>query len=262
VSNNVEIHKTAIIHPEAKIGQGTVIGPYAVIDAKANIGENCRIGNFCVVTGNTTIGNNCQLFTGAVLGSVPQYKKFDSSPDVALTIGDNNIFREYVTVNPGTPEGGGKTVIGNNNLLMAYTHVAHDCILGNHCVLANSAALAGHVTMEDMAVVGGLTGIHQYVRLGRLSIVGGCSGVVQDIPPFSMCVGHPAEVVNINLIGLKRAQFSSESIKTIKKAFKILFHSKLNKTHALAKVEEEIPDSPEIEHLIFFLKTSKRGICS
>jgi UDP-N-acetylglucosamine acyltransferase len=261
MDGTTKIHKTAIIHPEAKIGSGTVVGPYAVIDANVSIGENCRIGNFCVVTGKTTIGANCQLFTGAVIGSMPQYKKFSEDENVSLIIGDNNIFREYVTVNPGTVTGGGKTVLGSNNLLMAYTHVAHDCVIGNHCVLANSVSLAGHVTIEDMAVVGGLTGVHQYVRVGRLAIVGGCSGVVQDIPPFSMCVGHPAKVVTINSVGLKRAEIPAETILLLKRAFKILFHSKLNKTNALAKVEQEIPSSREIENLMFFIKTSKRGIC-
>lgn len=260
--DKVQAHKTAIIHPEAKLGAGTIVGPYAVIEGSVTIGENCRIGNFSVITGNTTIGNNCQFYTGAVIGSAPQDKKFNGDENVSLTIGNNNVFREYVTINPGTVNGGGKTIIGNNDYLMAYSHIAHDCVIGNNCVLANSATLAGHVTIEDMAVVGGLTAIHQFVRLGRLSMVGGISRVSQDIPPFSMCVGYKAKVYNINSVGLKRAQIPAENVKHLRQAFKILFHSGLNKTHAIEKVEKEIPLCPEIEHLIFFIKTSKRGICS
>ena len=260
--DGVQIHKTAIIHPEAKIGAGTTVESYAVIDANVTVGENCRIGNFCVITGNTTVGKNCQFYTGAVIGSAPQDKKFNGDAAVSLSIGDDNIFREYVTINTGTLDGGGKTTINNNNLFMAYSHVAHDCVIGNNCVLANSVALAGHVIMEDMAILGGLTAVHQFVRLGRLSIVGGISRVAQDIPPFSMCVGYPAKVYGINSVGLKRAQISAEAIQLLKRAFKILFHSALNKTHAIEKVEKEIPSSPELEHLIFFIKTSKRGVCS
>ena len=145
---------------------------------------------------------------------------------------------------------------------MAYSHVAHDCVIGNNCVMANMASLAGHVTLEDNAVLGGLTGIHQFVRLGRLSIVGGLSRVVQDFPPFSTCVGYPAKVCSLNFIGLKRANFTSETISILKKAFKVLFHSGLTKTHAFEIVEKEIETCPELEHLIFFAKTSKRGLCS
>ncbi len=258
----VAIHKTAMVHPESRLGHGVVVGPYSIIEKNVTIGDNCQIGNFCVIQGNTTIGKDCQFFTGAVIGSTPQDKKFDGNGQVYLFIGDANIFREYVTVNPGTPEGGGKTTIGNDNLLMAYSHVAHDCVIGNHCIMANNATLAGHVTLEDMAVVGGLTAVHQFVRLGRLSIVGGCSKVVQDIPPFSMCDGHPAKVYSLNSVGLKRAKIPSEKIKILRKAFKILFHSGLSKTHALEQIEKEIPSCPEIEHLLFFTKTSKRGLCS
>jgi UDP-N-acetylglucosamine acyltransferase len=260
---DVNIHKTAIIHPEAKLGAGVIVGPYSVIEANVSVGENTKIGNFCVIQGNTTIGKNCQLYTGAVIGSPPQDKKFNGEDgEIYLTIGDNNVFREYVTVNPGTPDGGRKTIIGNNNLFMAYSHVAHDCIIGNNCTMANMAELAGHVILEDSTVVGGLVGIHQFVRLGRLSMVGGCSRVNQDIPPFSLCVGYPAEVVNINAVGLERSKISSDVIRKLRTAFKLLFHSGLNKTHAIEKVEQEIPMCPELEHLIFFIKTSKRGVCS
>ena len=256
-----KIHKTACIHPGASIAAGVEIGPYSVIGDKVTIKENVTIASHCVIEGNTMIGKDCQIFSGAVIGSIPQDKKFDMTQDVALIIGEGNIIREYVTINPGTHKGNGKTVIGNNNLLMAYSHVAHDCILGNHCVMANAGTLAGHVTLEDNAVIGGLTAVHQFVRLGRLSIVGGCSKVVQDIPPFSMCDGHPARVYTLNLVGLKRAQVPLGDVKSLKAAFKILFHSGLTKTNALAKIEKEIEPCPELDHLIFFAKTTKRGLC-
>lgn len=259
---NINIHKTAIISSEAQISSGVSIGPYSIIEAGVKIGDNVRVGSHCVITGQTTIGSGCKIYTGAVVGSDPQDSKHSSDDNVFLNIGKNNIIREYVTFNPGTIEGGGKTVIGDNNLFMAYSHVAHDCIIGNYCVLANAATLAGHVTLEDNAVVGGLSAVHQFVRLGRLSIVGGCSRVIQDVPPFSMSVGHPSKVVRTNLIGLDRAKLSAESQKILKKAFKILFRQGLAKTTAIEKVSNEIKSCPELEHLIFFIKTSKRGIGS
>jgi UDP-N-acetylglucosamine acyltransferase len=260
--DNTKIHNTAVIHPEAKLGDGVIIGPYSVIGPKVMIGENTRLENHCVVEGHTTIGKGCHIFSGAVVGSAPQDKKFKMQDDVSLTIGDNNIIREYVTINPGTIDGGQETIIGNNNLFMAYSHIAHDCRVANNCVMANAGTLAGHVTLEDNAYIGGLSAVHQFVRLGRLSIVGGCSKVVQDVPPFSMCDGHPAEVYNINLIGLRRSGVAPATVRLLKQAYKILFHSGLTKTHAIERIEKELPPSPELEHLIFFVKTTKRGLCS
>lgn len=259
---NISIHKTAVIHPGAQLSSGVAIGPYSVIEGNVSLGDNVRVGSHCVITGQTSIGRNCKIYTGAVIGSAPQDKKYSADDNVFLNIGDNNVIREYVTINPGTAEGGGKTVLGNNNLIMAYAHIAHDCILGNNCVMANAATLGGHVTLEDNAIVGGLSAVHQFVRLGRLSIIGGCSKVVQDVPPFSMCDGHPAEVLNANTVGLKRAQIPTETIQKLRRAFKILFRSGLSRTTALEKIAREIPTCPEIEHLIFFTKTSKRGLCS
>ena len=259
---NIKIHKTAVIQSGAEILPGVVIGPYSVIESSVQLGENTRVGSHCVITGQTTIGKNCKIYTGAVIGSAPQDKKFNADDNVFLNIGDNNIIREYVTINPGTVEGGGKTVLGNNNIIMAYSHIAHDCIVGNKCIMANAATLGGHVTLEDSAMIGGLSAVHQFVRLGRLCIVGGCSKVVQDVPPFSMCDGHPAGVVNINTIGLRRSSFSKDNMRQIKKAFKLMFWSGLSKTNALERVTDELTMTPELEHLIFFAKTTKRGLCS
>lgn len=259
---NINIHKTAVIRPGAKLSPGVMVGPYSIIEDSVTLGDNVRISSHCLITGQTTIGRSCKIYSGAVIGSAPQDKKFSADDNVFLNIGENNIIREYVTVNSGTGDGGGKTVIGDNNLIMAYAHVAHDCILGNNCVMANAATLGGHVTLEDNAVIGGLSAVHQFVRLGRLSIVGGCSKVVQDVPPFSMCDGHPARVVNTNAIGLRRAGVSAETIRDLKKAFRILFRMGLSRVNALAKISNEIETCPEIEHLIFFAKTSKRGLCT
>ncbi len=258
---NINIHKTAIIHPGATISSGVNIGPYSVIEGGVTLGDNVRVGSHCVITGQTTIGRNCKIYTGAVIGSAPQDKKHSADDNVFLNIGENNVIREYVTMNSGTSEGGGKTVVGNDNLIMAYAHVAHDCVIGNNCVMANAATLGGHVTIEDNAVIGGFSAVHQFTRIGRLAIIGGCSKVVQDVPPFSMCDGHPAKVVTINSVGLKRAEVSAESTKSLKKAAKILFRSGLARKHALEKVAAEIEPSAELEHLIFFLKTSERGVC-
>src|SRR3989338_3531765 len=181
---SLKIHKTAIIDSNAKLASSVVVGQYCVIGPNITLEENVSLASHVVLEGNTIIGKGCKIFTGAVLGSPPQDKKFNGEANVFLRIGENNVIREYVTMNPGTPEGGGETVVGSNNLFMAYSHVAHDCVIGNNCVLANNATLAGHVTIEDKAIVGGLVAIHQFVRIGTLSIIGGCSKVVQDIPPY------------------------------------------------------------------------------
>ncbi len=254
----MQIHSSAIVASKAKISPSAIVGPYSIIGDKVNIGANTVIGAHCVIEGNTTIGNSCQIFTGAVIGSRPQDLKFKGE-DVFLEIGSNNIIREYCTLNPGTGEGG-KTTVGDNNLLMAYSHVAHDCRVGNDCVLANNSTLAGHVTIEDKAVIGGLVAIHQFVRVGMLSIIGGCSKVVQDIPPFSTCDGHPARVYGLNLIGLRRKGVSRESIKQIDQAFKLVFNSGLSAKHAVEKVEKELAKTEEIKYLVNFIKSSERGL--
>jgi UDP-N-acetylglucosamine acyltransferase len=244
-----QIHKTAIISDDVTLGDNISVGPYAVIEGPVTVGDNTAIGSHCVVEGYTSIGKGCQLFTGSVIGSRPQDKK-RSEDKVYLTIGDNNIFREYVTVNPGTVEGGGTTSIGNNNLFMACSHAAHDCTIGNDCILANYVGLSGHVTLEDRAVIGGLSGIHQFARIGFMSITGGCSKVNQDVPPYSMVDGNPATLRGLNVIGLKRANVSSETSLALRRAFKILFNSGLARGNAIAQVKEQMNGMPEIKSLI------------
>lgn len=255
----MKIHPTAIVSKKACLGSDIEVGPYSFIGDNVKIGDGTKIGSFCVIEGNTTIGKNCRIFTGAVIGSIPQDLKYKGE-ETFLEIGDNNIIREYCTFNPGTGEGG-RTIVGNHNLFMAYSHVAHDCVVGNHCVIANNGTLAGHVTIEDRAVIGGLVAIHQFVRVGKLSIIGGCSKVVQDIPPFSTCDGHPARVYGLNLVGLKRAGFDSKVINKLSHSFKIIFNSGLSIKNAISQLEQEDNLPSEVVYLINFIKNSSRGVC-
>lgn len=254
------IHKTAIVGDKVKLGKNVAIGPYAVIDGEVTIGDDVTIGAHCVVEGHTTIGHKCQMYTGAVIGSPPQDRKHQKKDKVFLKIGANNIFREYVTVNPGTVEGGSETCIGENNLFMACCHVAHDCRIGNDCVLANYVGLSGHVTIEDRAVIGGLSGVHQYARIGYLSMIGGCSKVNQDVPPYSLVDGNPATLRGLNIVGLKRAVVPSSNQMALRRAFKILFNSGLNRSNAVVQVKEQSKGLTEIHKLLEFIEVSKRGI--
>jgi UDP-N-acetylglucosamine acyltransferase len=254
----MQIDKTAIVSKKARLAEGVTVGPYSVIGDNATIGKKTKIGSHCVVEGYTTIGDSCEIFTGAVIGSRPQDLKYKGEK-VFLEIGNGNIIREYCTFNPGT-EDGGRTAIGNNNLFMAYSHVAHDCIIANNCVIANNGTLAGHVTIEEAAVVGGLVAIHQFVRIGKLSIIGGCSKVVQDIPPFATCDGHPARVYGLNLIGLRRHNIPKSSIDALSKAFRIIFNSGLTLKHALENIARDSMRDPEVSYLVSFIKSSQRGI--
>lgn len=256
---SVEIHPTAIVSHQAVLDEDVKIGPYAVIGENVKIGSATSVGSFAHILNNTQIGKNCKIFSYAVIGSPPQDLKYKGEKSF-LIIGDNNIIREFVTINPGTEENS-KTVIGNNNLIMAYSHIAHNCRVGDSNILANAATLAGYVEIENRVVVGGLVAIHQFCRIGSLAIIGGCSKVVQDVPPFSLCDGHPAKIYNINLVGLKRAGFSKEKIRTIKKAFKILFFENHPFSKAKVIVKKEVDNIEEIEHLLNFIDSSKRGIC-
>ncbi len=255
-----QVHETAVISLDAQIGSNVTIGAYSVIEGPAIIGDNVTIGHHCLVQGATTLGDGCQLFTGAVVGSPPQDKKYNKTDKVYLKIGLNNIFREYVTVNPGTVDGGGITRIGDNNLFMACSHVAHDCQIGNDCVLANYVGLSGHVTIEDKVVIGGLSGVHQFARIGYLSMVGGCSKVNQDVPPYSMVDGNPATLRGLNLIGLRRASLTSDSMLALRRAYKILFNSGLARSNAVSQVKEQMEKYSEVLRVLDFIEISKRGI--
>jgi UDP-N-acetylglucosamine acyltransferase len=254
------IHKTAVIGEKVKLGKDVVIGPYSIIEGDVVLGDGVVIGAHCVVEGNTVLGSRCQVYTGAVIGSPPQDRKYQKKDKVFLNIGTGNVFREYVTVNPGTLEGGGTTRIGDNNLFMACCHVAHDCHIGNDCVLANYVGLSGHVTIEDRAVIGGLSGVHQYTRIGYLSMIGGCSKVNQDVPPFSLVDGNPATLRGLNIVGLKRADVPSENLIALRRVFKTLFNSGLNRSNAVSQVKDEHNGLPEVNRVLEFIQISKRGI--
>lgn len=250
---------TAQIAEGAVLAEGVEVGHYSIIGAQVSVGPGTIIGDHCVLGGHTAIGANNRIFTGAVLGSIPQDLKYKGE-ETELVIGDNNTIREYVTVNLGTAASG-KTVIGSDNLIMAYAHVAHDCVVGNNVVIANVGTLAGHIVIEDKAIIGGLAAVHQFVRIGTLAIVGGCARVNQDIPPYSMCYGQPARVLGLNKVGLERAGMSKEVRSKLKSAFTLLFNSGLTIPHALEKVENEIPAIPEVIYLLNYIKNSQRGVC-
>ena len=254
-----DIHPTACVHPKAKLGKNVCVGAYSVIGEKATIGEGTCIGNSCLIDGNSRIGSRCKIFTGAVIGSIPQDLKYKGE-DTQVIIGDDNVIREYVTVNLGTGDKG-KTQIGNANLLMAYSHVAHDCEVGNNVIIANVGTLAGHVTVEDRVIIGGMTAVHQFVRICKMAIIGGCSKVIKDIPPFMMADGHPARVYGLNSVGLKRAQVSPENVRNLKAALKLIFREGLPVSKALEKIKSQITDDSYVTCLLNFISNSQRGIC-
>jgi len=255
----MNIHKTAIVHKQAKLADDIEVGPYCVIGDEVTIGAGTKIGPHCIINGITKIGKANKFYGASSIGSDPQDLKYKGEKTV-LEMGDNNIVREYVTLNRGT-DASGKTIIGNNNLFMAYSHVAHDCIVGNNCVLANVGTLGGHVELEDNVIIGGMVGVHQFCKIGKLAIIGGCSKPTQDIIPYSKSDGRPLKIFGINSIGLQRAGADKASISALKKAFKILFREGLGVPNALKKIESEVTDCAEIKHLIEFIKKSKRGIC-
>lgn len=255
-----EIHPTAIIHDGAVLDEDVRVGPYAIVGPQARVGAGTSIGAHALVDGNTTLGRDNEIFPYAVVGSRPQDKKFRGE-DVALTIGDNNAIREFVTINPGTGAGGGATTIGSGNLLMAYVHVAHDCHIANHCVFSNSAQLAGHVIVEDRVIVGGMSGIHQFVRLGTGAMVGGGSMVTLDVPPFCLVEGNRASLHALNTIGLRRAGIDDEAMAALKDVFRVLFRQGKGAKAAVAELEARDDLPAEARTLVRFVAASERGVC-
>ena len=253
-----EIHPAAIVHPKAQIGTGCVIGPFCVIGEYVVLGPECRLHSHVVIDGHTTLGTGNEIFPFASLGLKTQDLKWKGGVTRTI-IGDHNTFRESVTVHSATNDGGA-TIVGSHNTILAYAHIAHDVRLGNHIVMSNVATLAGHVTVEDYAVVGGLVAVHQFCRIGKMSIIGGCSKVVQDVPPFMLADGNPAQTRTINKVGLERNGASAEAQAALKQAYKILFREGLTITNALARIEAELPMLPEVQHLVQFARTSERGL--
>jgi len=256
----MKIHPTTLIHPGAKIGAEVEIGPFCTIGEHVSIGAGTRIKSHVSIDGWTEIGEGCAFYPFSSIGEPPQDLKFKGEIS-HLRIGKNNVFREFMTVNRGTEHGGGETVIGDNNFFMAYSHIAHDCRIGHHVVLANAATLAGHITIADHAIIGGITAIHQFVRIGRHAIIGGASAVPKDVPPFCNATGNRATLRGLNTIGLKRHDFPEETVRDLKKAYRILFRSGLLFEEACAQVKEEVADLPEIRELLDFLQGSERGFC-
>ncbi|WP_457564526.1 acyl-ACP--UDP-N-acetylglucosamine O-acyltransferase [Caminibacter sp.] len=242
---------------KGKIGKNCQIGEGAIIDENVVIGDNCIIEPYAVITGYTEIGDNNHIFSHAVVGSIPQDLKYHGEK-TKLIIGNNNKIREFTLINPGTEGGGGVTKIGDNNLLMGYVHIAHDVIIGNNCILANAATLAGHVELEDYVVIGGMTPIHQFVKIGEHAMVGGASAVAQDIPPYCLAEGNRAKLRGLNLTGLRRRFSDRKIIDEIKRAYKELFES----GKPLKEVASELvkSENPYVRHLAEFVLNSKRGI--
>jgi UDP-N-acetylglucosamine acyltransferase len=253
-----QIHPTAIVDPGAKLAADVVIGPYCVISGDVELGAGTVLGSGAVVEGATRIGKNCRIAHHAVVGSLPQDLKYRGARSL-VEIGDCNTIREFVTINRATDEGD-RTVVGNNNLLMAYVHLAHNCAIGNNVILANAVNLAGHVTIEDFASVGGLTPVHQFVRIGKYSFIGGGSRVPKDVPPFVRAAGNPLRVVGLNSIGLMRRGFSPEVRLQLKRLYRLFFRSQLNTSQALARIEAELPATREIREFVEFVRKSERGV--
>ncbi|MBU1205878.1 MAG: acyl-ACP--UDP-N-acetylglucosamine O-acyltransferase [Proteobacteria bacterium] len=256
----LDIHPTAVVHPRAIIAPGVKIGAYSLIGENVRIGKDTVIDSHVILEGWTEVGERCHVFPFVSIGTAPQHMRYRGEP-TRVILGNENIIREFVTIHRATVEGGGITSLGHGNFIMAYSHIAHDCKVGNQVIMANASTLAGHIAIEDFAIVGGLVAIHQFVRVGCYAIIGGASGVPKDIPPYMCAAGNRAKLFGLNSVGLKRHRFPGETLVALKQAYRILFRSHLTLNKAIEKVEAEVPHLPEITHLLNFLKSSKRGVC-
>lgn len=251
------IHPTAVIHPDAQVHSTAEVGPYAIIGRGVTIGAETVIGAHVVIDGDTQIGANNQIFTGAVIGSPPQDLKYDGGLN-AVRIGDGNQIREYVTINQATHQGE-VTQLGDNNMLMAYSHVGHNCVLENHVIIANSVALAGHIHIESYARISGVLGVHQFVRIGRLAMIGGMTRIDRDVPPYMLVEGNPSRVRMVNQVGLERSPLITDAaLKLLKKAFRLLYRSDLTLEQALDAISQ-LPDNEHLAHLQAFIRQSSAG---
>ena len=256
----MNIHQSAIVHPKAELDEDVTVGPFCVIGEHVRIQRGTQLMSHVCIEGHTDIGKRCKIFPYVSIGTAPQHLQYQDEPTKVI-IGDDNIFREYVTVNRATSFGGGVTRLGNHNFLMAYVHVAHDCELGNHIVMANAATLAGHISIGNYAVIGGLVGIHQYVRIGDHAMVGGCSAVPQDVPPFLRAAGgYPVRLFGVNSIGLRRHNFSNERISVLKEAYSLLFRQRHRMSEATKIARSQFELSPDVLQLVTFIESSRRGM--
>ncbi len=256
INNN--IHSTAIVNPKSTLGKDTIIGPYAIIDKDVQIGNNCEIGPHVNIKPNVIIGNNCKVLNSSAIGLDPQDLKYNGE-NTNLIIGNNTTIREFCSINRGTIDSN-ETVIGNNSLLMAYVHVAHDCIVGDNVILANGVQLGGHVIIQNNVTVGGMTPVHQFCQLGEYSFVAGGYRVVQDVPPYILAQGEPLRYYGLNSVGLRRNGFSNEVRELLKKAYSIIYKSDMNLSQAIDKINNNINDSLEVENILNFIKKSNRGL--
>ena len=253
------IHSTAFIDPTAKLADSVEVGAYSIVGANVEIGENTWVGPHVVIQGPTKIGRENKIFQFSSIGEVPQDKKFHGETSY-LEIGDRNTIREFVTINRGTEDGGGTTRIGNDNWLMAYIHIAHDCIVGNHTTFANNASLAGHVVIDDHAILGGFTLVHQFCKIGQHAFCGMGSAISKDVPPYMMVNGSPAQAHGLNSEGIKRKGFSKEAMKALRDAYKIIYRSKLTIEEAKQQLKPLADAHPEVKSMLDFLNESQRGI--
>ena len=256
---SAQIHESAVVSKSANIGNNVQIGPFCVIGDNVEIGDGSIIGPNAVIHGWTSIGKDCRIFQFASVGEDPQDLKFKGEKSYTF-IGDRTVIREGATIHRATGEEN-ETRIGSDCLLMAYIHVAHNCVLGNHVIMSNLASCAGHAIVEDRVVIGGMAGVHQFVKIGRNAMVGGMSKLVQDVVPYTIVDGHPAKVVGLNSVGISRAGIPLEARHNIKKAYKILYRSGLTLTEAIAVIEQEVDSCEEVEHFLRFLRNAERGIC-
>ncbi len=255
-----EIHKTAIVSKKAIIEGNVEVGPNCIIGDGVVIRKGTKLISNVVIEGNTEIGENCTIHPFATIGLPPQDLKYKGEP-TGLKVGNNNIVREYTSIHRGSVGGDGYTMVGDGNFIMAYCHIAHDCRIGASNIMANAATLAGHVMIEDFAFIGGVVVVHQFTRIGAHAMVGGFSGIGQDIPPYTMASGARAKLYGLNAIGLKRRGFSDEAINVLKKAYRVLFREKRTLADALKTIKTDLPQLPEIKHLVEFIEKNKRGIC-
>jgi UDP-N-acetylglucosamine acyltransferase len=256
---SAEIHPTAVVSPRAEVGEGSYVGPFCVVGDEARLGARVRLESHVVVDGRTEVGDDTHVFPFASVGLAPQDLKYRGEP-AETRVGRRNRVREFVTIHRGTEGGGMLTSVGDDCLIMAQAHVAHDCHVGDGVIMANAATLAGHVRVEDGANVGAYSGVHQFCRVGREAYVGGYSVVVKDALPFALTVGNHAKCYGLNTVGMRRRGYPSETIEALHHAFRLLLSSKLNTTQALSRIRSEIADSPEVELLLRFIETSERGV--
>jgi UDP-N-acetylglucosamine acyltransferase len=256
--SDVQIHSTAIVDSSAQLGSGTTVGPYCIVGAEVVLGSECWLQHHVTLSGPTRAGSRNKFYAYCSIGQQTQDLKYQGEPTY-LEIGDENTFREFVTINRSTSSEG-KTRVGSCGNFLAYSHIGHDCDVGDGVIFSNNGTLAGHVHVGDNAVMGGLTAVHQFCRIGRFAITGGCSKIVQDVPPFMIADGNPAKIRGINLIGLERKRFPAENLKLIKEAFRLIYRSKLNTRQAIEAMRKDLAQTEEVKEIIDFIEKSERGI--